>query len=62
MITSGEFGNIIVFLANTTTGIFNSLDAAYIYSGISVLDIFVALIFLDLVTWFVMKVIKKEEK
>lgn len=60
MITISELGNIITFLGNTTVGIFNSLDTAYLYSGISVLDVFVAFMFLDIVTWFAMKILSKE--
>lgn len=64
MITLNELGLIILFIANTMTGIFNSLDSVYLYSGISILDFFVAIMFLDLVTWFVMEVmsIRRGEK
>lgn len=62
MITITELGNIITFIGTTMTGIFNSLDSVYIYSGISVLDMFVGLMFLKLITWFVMKVISKSDE
>ena len=52
---SGDFSLIMGFIANVMISIFTALDSVYI-GGYSLLDIFCALILLDIILWFLFKV------
>lgn len=53
---------IMLFLSGVMSGIFTMLDGVYIDGTYSILDVFVAIMFLDISIWFVMRIMSREEK
>ncbi len=49
---------IITFFANVVSQIFLSLDTVK-YEGISILDIFCAIIFMNIMVWFIQRMINR---
>jgi hypothetical protein len=55
--TATEFSLIIIFISSSMATLFFMLDSVYLYSGVSLLDVYIAIMLTELMFWYIIRII-----